>query len=194
MDLLDEDVVQTQTLDLSDSRKLDQILEDKYKELFGEEYLTEDRTILNNPSSSIKLNACKIIPEEQSIAFRMAMAEYKRDQEASITKYNFESSVQFPTTMQCMLEEEQTKPQEDEEEVIEIHITEEEQKVITKHVEKIAAVLLPIVDKGLGVPTQETPMSMSSNRKMKRANWAHQQRQMRKIRREFRDQNPSQNQ
>lgn len=190
MDLPDEDIVQTQTPDLSDSRKTDQILEDQYKELFGEEYLKEDIILLNNPPNNIQLRTCKITPEEQSIAFKKAMADYKREQEASITKYNFEPSIQFPTTMQCIkLEKEQTKPQEDEEEVIEIHITEEEQEVITEHVEPIAAGLLPIADKE-GEEQEGTPASRTlSNRKMKKANWAHQQRQARKIKREIRDQN-----
>lgn len=186
MDISDDNVAQAQTPNLSDSKKLDQILEDRYKELFGVEYLAEDRTILNNPPNSVQLRTCKITPEEQSIAFKKAMAEYKRDQEASITKYNYQPSIQFPTTMQCIkLEEEQTVPQEDREEVIEIHITEEEQEIITKQVEPLAAV----ADKGLEIPVQETPIQTFSNRKMKRETWAHQQRQMRKIKRELRDQN-----
>lgn len=92
--------------------------------------------------------------------------------------------------MQCIrMAAERTTLRENEEPVIEIQITtKEEQELINEQVESAAA-SSQVEKQGPAIAIQEAPITTASNRKMKRANWARQQRQARKTKREVRDQN-----
>lgn len=84
---------------------LQMILQQKYLELFGEEYLHEDTQILNNPQPSIithHINKLTISKLPRNIQYEKAIAEYQRDKEAEITKYKFKSTFTFPPTMRCI--------------------------------------------------------------------------------------------
>lgn len=85
----------------SHSGWLDQLLESRYRELFGDDYLTEDIPLVNQlhqeRNKSINMLQATTLPVHRQ--YEQAMAEYRREKEAEITRYNFQTPMDFPPTL-----------------------------------------------------------------------------------------------
>jgi len=107
------------------NRELDELLESRYKELFGEDNLKEDIPLVEefHRTHIEKINKLEtpIIPDD--IQFERAMSDYRRDKDADITRYNFFVEINFPPTMRCV-------PTPGDEESLEIQINPEEEAAI----------------------------------------------------------------
>jgi len=82
---------------------LDQLLETRYQELFGDDHLAEDIPLVNqlNQENNNQINVLQATTLPIDKQYERAMAEYQREKEAEITKYNFQVAMDFPLTLQC---------------------------------------------------------------------------------------------
>lgn len=88
----------TQTNTTESGRWLDKLLEDRYRELFGEEHLYEDLSELRTE----KINTLNATSIPVNIQYERAMAAYRRELEAGITRHQVGSAFSFPPTIQCV--------------------------------------------------------------------------------------------
>jgi len=81
---------------------LDQLLESRYQELFGDDHLAEDIPLVDqlNSESNKQVNMLQATPLSRDRQYERAMAEYQREKEAGFTKYNFQVPIAFPPTIQ----------------------------------------------------------------------------------------------
>jgi len=81
---------------------LDQLLESRYRELFGDDHLAEDIPLVNqlNIEGNKQVNVLQATPLSKDRQYERAMGEYRREKEAEITKYNFQVPIAFPSTIQ----------------------------------------------------------------------------------------------
>jgi len=97
----------TQQPDTNNSTRipwLEQRIKTKCLELFGEEHLLDDMPLLTDTQPLTKterINRIQIDKAKITIQFEKAMAAYKREKEATITRYNFEKEMQIPPTLNC---------------------------------------------------------------------------------------------
>lgn len=78
----------TQTNTSKSIVRLNRILENKYRELFGEGHLYEDLDLMNSPQPPItthRINQIKVSALPIHIQYKKGMAEYRRDKEAEVT-------------------------------------------------------------------------------------------------------------
>ena len=82
---------------------LDQLLESRYRELFGDDHLIEDLPLVNqlNDENRQQINVLQTTTLSTDRQYERAMAEYQREKEAEITKYNFQVMMETPPTLQC---------------------------------------------------------------------------------------------
>lgn len=145
------DTNDTQICSSESIRSLDELLETRYRELFGEDYLYEDISQLHTEKIN-KLDAPGIPVDVQ---YERAMAEYRRELEAEVTQYQAGSTINFPPTMRCV-------KIPDPEEGLELNIAPEE------------------VNEIIGTPLQDTSPQLSG-RKRKREDWRIRRNMARKM-------------
>jgi len=134
----------------SNNESLDQLLHDKYLELFGADHLTEDLpllTIVNTESEyqsdDKQINRLHGVFTTNSISYQKAMADYKRQRQAEIRKYHFDLDITFPPTMKCVRTalEVRSPTRQKEEDEIEIQLSrEDEEEIIVESPEKVPEV------------------------------------------------------
>ncbi|KAE9532813.1 hypothetical protein AGLY_009894 [Aphis glycines] len=80
---------------------LDQLLKSRYKKLFGDDYLDEDIPLVNQlhqeNNKNINMLQATTLPVHRQ--YERAMAEYQREKEAEVTRYNFQTPMDFPPTL-----------------------------------------------------------------------------------------------
>jgi len=138
----------TQTDAPESNHWLDQLLENRYRELFGEDYLFEDLPELQTK----KINRLTVSSIPIDIQYKKAMAAYQREIEAEVTQYQVGSTISFPPTVQCV-------KATDLEECLELSID---------PVEAIEIVGAPD-----NVTISEGTRPQISNRKRKKEEWKH---------------------
>lgn len=153
--------------------RLEQMIEAKFLELFGEEHLHNDKPLLKNIQIINKrINTIQADTIPLDIQFEKAMATYKRDKDAAIKKYNFEKEMRFPPTLRCQIKEAAGVPSQtiddfenETEDAIQIKIDSTEKATIEEQ-----------------IPTSDNISHLAiSNKKRKRELWAYQRNLARKI-------------
>jgi len=162
---------------MSRTQELDELLETRYIELFGEEHLTEDLPLLQEVKNH-KIHQIKADKPTTDRRYEKAMVEYQRSKEAEITRYNFLPDINIPTSVYfydktlsntAILSEPQEVPDQgalnQSDEVLEIDIDPMEKKEIEE-------------------PDDQMLNNSISNKKRKREMWKNKRNLARKIKRE----------
>lgn len=171
---------------------LEAVINKKYVELFGEEYLQEDTLTLRQQIQEEKINLLQSDIIQSDLIYRKAMAEYKRSKEAEVTKYSLEKEILIPSTVKCQEKGMRTNygnTDQLEPSFVVTNINKETTEDILQV--KINAVEKEEIETGLEVTHAISNLSVS-NKKRKRQLWAYNRNLARKRQRALSKQNSSQ--
>jgi len=157
---------------------LEELIEARYIELFGREYLEEDTPFIEevNPQTTVeRLNQIKATAITFNVKYNKAMAEYQRYKEAEVTRYNFNPALRIPSSVICV--DKTLIPHTPAHEEIETEDPVKSQQIVDICIQPTKKVKIETVDTNLHGMTALT----MSNNKRKKEMWKYQRNLKRKL-------------